>query len=64
MITIAYSTRETNPELQEYFRKSSGVHNSQIIEVVNPDGKSLTEVYKLVVLNYLRVECGGKTEQK
>jgi hypothetical protein len=49
MITIAYSTRETNPELQEYFRKSSGVHNSQIIEVVNPDGKSLTEVYNEIL---------------
>ena len=49
MITIAYSTRETNPELQEYFRKSSGVHNSHIIEVVNPDGKSLTEVYNEIL---------------
>ena len=49
MITIAYSTRETNPELQEYFRKSSGIHNSQIIEVVNPDGKSLTEVYNEIL---------------
>jgi len=49
MITIAYSTRESKPELQEYFRKSSGIHNSQIIEVVNPDGKSLTEVYNEIL---------------
>lgn len=49
MITIAYSTRESKPELQEYFRKSSGIHNSQIIEFVNPDGKSLTEVYNEIL---------------
>jgi hypothetical protein len=49
MITIGYSTRQTNPELQEYFKKSCGVKNVQVIEKVNPNGKSLTEVYNEIL---------------
>jgi hypothetical protein len=47
MITIGYSTRTHNPQLQEYFKRSCGNHikGVEIIEKVNPDGKSLTEVY-------------------
>ena len=49
MITIGYSTRQSNPELQEYFKKSCGVPKCQIIEKVNPNGKSLTEVYNEII---------------
>ena len=49
MITIGYSTRQSNPELQAYFAKSCGVKNVQVIEKVNPNGKSLTEVYNEIL---------------
>ena len=45
MITIGYSTRSSKPELQEYFKKTCGVKNVQVIEKVNPNGQSLTDVY-------------------
>jgi len=45
MITIGYSTRSSKPELQEYFKKTCGVKNIQVIEKVNPNGQSLTDVY-------------------
>ena len=45
MITIGYSTRSSKPELQEYFKKTCGLKNVQVIEKVNPNGKSLTDVY-------------------
>ena len=45
MITIGYSTRSPKPELQEYFKKTCGVKNVQVIEKVNPNGQSLTDVY-------------------
>ena len=49
MITIGYSTRQSNPELQAYFAKSCGVKNVQVIEKVNPNGKSLTKVYNEIL---------------
>lgn len=49
MITIGYSTRQTNPELQEYFKKSCGHPKVEVIEKVNPNGKSLTEVYNEIL---------------
>jgi hypothetical protein len=49
MITIGYSTRKSNPELQEYFRKSCGLPKTQVIEKVNPDGRSLTEIYNEIL---------------
>ena len=49
MITIGYSTRSTKPELQEYFKKTCGVKNVQVIEKVNPNGQSLTDVYNEIL---------------
>jgi len=49
MITIGYSTRKSNPTLQEYLKKSCGHPKVQIIEKVNPDGRSLTEVYNEIL---------------
>jgi len=49
MITIGYSTRQSNPQLQEYFKKSCGHPKVEVIEKVNPNGKSLTEVYNEIL---------------
>lgn len=49
MITIGYSTRESNPKLQEYLKKSCGHPKVQIIEKVNPNARSLTEVYNEIL---------------
>lgn len=49
MITIGYSTRTSNPQLQEYFKKSCGHPKVEVIEKVNPNGKSLTEVYNEIL---------------
>ena len=49
MITIGYSTRQSNPELQEYFKKSCGVPKCQIIEKVNNGEKSLNQTYNEIL---------------
>lgn len=49
MITIGYSTRQSNPKLQEYLKKSCGHPKVQIIEKVNPNARSLTEVYNEIL---------------
>lgn len=49
MITIGYSTRKSNPTLQEYLKKSCGHPKVRIIEKVNPNGRSLTEVYNEIL---------------
>jgi len=49
MITIGYSTRAHNPQLQEYFKKSCGHPKVEIIEKVNQNGRSLTEVYNEIL---------------
>ena len=49
MITIGYSTRTTNKELQEYFKKSAGHPKIQVIEKVNSGGKNLSQVYNEII---------------
>jgi GT2 family glycosyltransferase len=49
MITIGYSTRVSNPSLQEYFKKSSGLKNIEIIEKINNGEKSLAQVYNEII---------------
>jgi hypothetical protein len=49
MITIGYSTRKSNPELQEYFRKSCGLSKVQVIEKVNTGEKSLNQTYNEIL---------------
>ena len=49
MITIGYSTRNSNPELQEYFKKTCGLKNVQVIEKVNNGEKSLNETYNEIL---------------
>ena len=49
MITIGYSTRETKPEFQEYIKKTCGIKNVQLIEVVNNGDKSLPQVYNEII---------------
>ena len=49
MITIGYSTRNSNPEFQEYLKKSSGHPKIQIIEKVNNGEKNLSQVYNEII---------------
>lgn len=49
MITIGYSTRESNPTFKEHIVKTIGLPNSQIVEVVNNGEKSLTKVYNEIL---------------
>jgi ferritin len=49
MITIGYSTRKHNPAFIEYLTKVSGLPKVEIIEKVNPNGQSLTEVYNEIL---------------
>jgi hypothetical protein len=49
MITIGYSTRNSNPQFQEYLKKSSGHPKVQIIEKVNNGKKNLSEVYNEII---------------
>ena len=49
MITIGYSTRNSNPQFQEYLKKSCGLHKCEIIEVVNNGEKSLSKVYNEIL---------------
>ena len=49
MITIGYSTRQSNPHFQEYLKKTCGYPKVEIIEKVNPNGRSLTEVYNEIL---------------
>lgn len=49
MITIGYSTRESNLQFQEYVKKTCGIKNIQLIEVVNNGVKSLPEVYNEII---------------
>ena len=50
MITIGYSTRESNPIFQEYLKKSAGNPKVQIIEKVNNGEKNLSQVYNEIIL--------------
>jgi hypothetical protein len=49
MITIGYSTRKSDPEFQEYLKKSCGFPKAQIIEKVNNGEKGLTTVYNEIL---------------
>lgn len=45
MITVVYSTRKENPEYQKKIIETSGIKNIQILEYVNDNKYSLTELY-------------------
>lgn len=49
MITVGYSTRQNNPQFQEYLKKSSGFKKINVIEKVNNGEKSLSEVYNEIL---------------
>ena len=49
MITIGYSTRISNPEFQEYLKKSSGNPKNEIIEKVTNGEKNLSQVYNEII---------------
>jgi glycosyltransferase involved in cell wall biosynthesis len=49
MITIGYSTRTSNTELQEYLKKSAGHPKIQVIEKVNNGEKNLSQVYNEII---------------
>ena len=49
MITIGYSTRNSNPEFQEYLKKSCGHPKVQVIEKVNNGEKNLSTVYNEII---------------
>ena len=49
MITIGYSTRQSNPHFQDYLKKTCGYPKVEIIEKVNPNGRSLTEIYNEIL---------------
>lgn len=49
MITIGYSTRNTNLSFQEYLKKSAGHPKIQVIEKVNNGEKSLSQVYNEII---------------
>lgn len=49
MITIGYSTRISNPDFQEYLKKSSGHPKVQVIEKVNNGEKNLSQVYNEII---------------
>lgn len=49
MITIGYSTRKSSDEFKELIRKSSGLPKIEIVEKVNSEGRSLTEVYNEIL---------------
>jgi hypothetical protein len=49
MITIGYSTRETNPKFSEYLKQSCGLKGVEVIEKVNNGEKSLSQVYNEIL---------------
>ena len=60
MITIGYSTRKSNPELQEYLKKSCGHPKTEVIEKVTNGEKNLSQVYNEIIsesLNDIVVLC-------
>jgi hypothetical protein len=49
MITIGYSTRQSNPAFIEQVKKTVGPKNVEIIEVINNGEKSLAKVYNEIL---------------
>lgn len=45
MISVVYSTRNSNKQFQDYIKKTIGVKEYEIYEIVNNGEKSLTECY-------------------
>jgi GT2 family glycosyltransferase len=45
MVTVVYSTRKPNKEFQEYIKKTIGLKDFEIYEIVNNGEKSLTQCY-------------------
>lgn len=45
MISVVYSTRKPNKEFQEYIKKTIGLKDFEIYEIVNNGQKSLTQCY-------------------
>ena len=44
LITVGYSTRESNPQFIEYIKKSSGFKKIHVIEKINKGDKSLSDL--------------------
>lgn len=55
MITVGFSTRQSNPKFIEYLQESSGIKNIVVIEKINNGEKSLSEVYN-EILNESRTD--------
>ena len=49
MITIGYSTRTSNTTLREYFKKTCGIKDVEVIEVINNGEKSLAQAYNQII---------------
>ena len=49
MITIGYSTRQSNTKFQNYLRETCGLKNVEVIEKVNNGEKSLSQVYNEII---------------
>ncbi len=50
MITIGYSTREHNPTLIDYYKKTCGGNKKfEVIEKVNNGEKGLAEIYNEIL---------------
>jgi len=49
MITIGFSTRQSNPTFIEHLKKTVGFKDVEVIEVVNNGDKSLTKVYNEIL---------------
>lgn len=49
MITVGYSTRNHNPDFQDYLIKSSGNKKLSVIEKINNGEKSLSQVYNEII---------------
>ena len=45
MITVVYSTRKDNPEYIEQIKKTCGIHNVDVIQIVNDGEMSLPQAY-------------------
>lgn len=51
MISIGYSTRETNPNFKKHLIDTIGVKDVEIIEIINHGDKSLSECYEILINN-------------
>jgi hypothetical protein len=49
MITIGYSTRNSNPQYTEILKKSCGLKDVEVIEIINNGEKSLPQTYNEIL---------------